>query len=60
MATVQNPTTPKLHTGVQPLRAGQGATFLWRKLHSLLGIVPILDALQTDFWTEVNKRRRRK
>ena len=41
MATVQNPTTPKLHTGVQPLRAGQGTTFLWRKLHSLLGIIPI-------------------
>ncbi len=41
MATVPNPTTPKLHTGVQPLRAGQGTTFLWRKLHSLLGIIPI-------------------
>lgn len=41
MATVQNPTTPKLHAGVQPLRAAQGTSFLWRKLHSLLGIVPI-------------------
>ena len=27
--------------GVQPLRAGQGSSFLWRKLHSLSGIVPI-------------------
>jgi succinate dehydrogenase / fumarate reductase cytochrome b subunit len=27
--------------GVQPLRAGQGHSFLWRKLHSLSGIVPI-------------------
>ena len=27
--------------GVQPLRAGQGNSFLWRKLHSLSGIVPI-------------------
>jgi succinate dehydrogenase / fumarate reductase, cytochrome b subunit len=41
MATVQNPTTPKLHPGVQPLRAGQGVSFLLRKLHSLLGIIPI-------------------
>ena len=27
--------------GVQPLRAGQGHSFLLRKLHSLSGIVPI-------------------
>lgn len=41
MATVQHPSTPTLRPGVQPLRAGQGTSFLWRKLHSLLGIVPI-------------------
>jgi len=41
MATAQNPATPKLHAGVQPLRAGQGTSFIWRKLHSLLGIIPI-------------------
>ena len=41
MATVQNPATPKVHAGVQPLRAGQGTSFIWRKLHSLLGIIPI-------------------
>ena len=27
--------------GVQPLRAGEGHTYFWRKLHSLSGIVPI-------------------
>ncbi len=27
--------------GVQPLRAGQGYSFIWRRLHSLSGIVPI-------------------
>ncbi|GAC1366872.1 MAG: hypothetical protein NVSMB3_15530 [Acidobacteriaceae bacterium] len=27
--------------GVQPLRAGEGRSFLWRKLHSLSGIIPI-------------------
>lgn len=32
--------TPK-QRGVQPLRAGEGNSFLWRKLHSLSGIVPI-------------------
>ena len=41
MATVQNSATPKVHAGVQPLRAGQGTSFIWRKLHSLLGIIPI-------------------
>jgi succinate dehydrogenase / fumarate reductase cytochrome b subunit len=27
--------------GVQPLRAGEGHSYLWRRLHSLSGIVPI-------------------
>jgi len=27
--------------GVQPLRAGEGHSFFWRKLHSLTGIIPI-------------------
>jgi succinate dehydrogenase / fumarate reductase cytochrome b subunit len=35
------PASQPLHRGVQPLRAGQGNSFLWRKLHSLSGIVPI-------------------
>ena len=34
-------TANQLRTGVQPLRAGQGTSFLWRKLHSLLGVIPI-------------------
>ena len=51
MATVTSPApikpaaTPVAGTsvqrGVQPLRAGQGHSFLLRKLHSLSGIVPI-------------------
>jgi succinate dehydrogenase / fumarate reductase, cytochrome b subunit len=34
------PAAPQL-TGVQPLRAGEGNSYLWRKLHSLSGIIPI-------------------
>src|SRR6266700_543375 len=41
MATAQNPAAPKVRGGVQPLRPGEGASFYWRRLHSLLGIVPI-------------------
>jgi succinate dehydrogenase / fumarate reductase cytochrome b subunit len=41
MATVQPPAAHSVRRGVTPLRAGQGNSFLWRKLHSLLGIVPI-------------------
>ena len=41
MATTHNPATPTVHPGVQPLRTGQGTSFIWRKLHSLLGIIPI-------------------
>jgi succinate dehydrogenase / fumarate reductase cytochrome b subunit len=41
MATAQNPAPPAALRGVQPIRAGQGHSFLLRKLHSLSGIVPI-------------------
>ena len=41
MATVQIPAAHTLRRGVQPLRAGQGSSFLWHRLHSLLGIVPL-------------------
>ncbi len=34
------PATPQIR-GVQPLRAGEGHSFFWRKLHSLTGIIPI-------------------
>jgi len=41
MATAQQPAAHTVRRGVPPLRAGQGNSFLWRKLHSLLGIIPI-------------------
>jgi succinate dehydrogenase / fumarate reductase cytochrome b subunit len=41
MAAAQSPAAPAVHRGVPPLRAGQGTSFIWRKLHSLLGVVPI-------------------
>jgi len=41
MATSQQPAAHTLRGGVQPLRAGEGNTYLWRKLHSLLGIIPL-------------------
>lgn len=43
-ATVSNPaeaTASRIPPGVQPLRAGQGHSFFWRRLHSLSGIFPI-------------------
>ena len=40
MATVQS-AAPQVSRGVEPLRAGQGTSFILHKLHSLLGIVPI-------------------
>ncbi|MDE3104561.1 MAG: succinate dehydrogenase [Acidobacteriota bacterium] len=39
--TTPAPSTTTSGRGVQPLRAGQGNSFLWHKLHSLSGIVPI-------------------
>ncbi|MFP5209229.1 MAG: succinate dehydrogenase cytochrome b558 subunit [Acidobacteriota bacterium] len=41
MATAQSAAAPTVRRGVQPLRAGQGTSYLWHKLHSLLGIIPI-------------------
>lgn len=41
MATAQSSPAHSVRRGVQPLRAGQGTSFIWRKLHSLLGIIPI-------------------
>ena len=41
MATAQHSAAPAVQRGVQPLRAGQGTSFIWRKLHSLLGVIPI-------------------
>lgn len=41
MATIQQPGAHTVRRGVQPLRAGKGTGFIWRKLHSLLGVIPI-------------------
>jgi succinate dehydrogenase / fumarate reductase cytochrome b subunit len=45
MATAQHSAAPPAKSpvrhGVEPLRAGEGYSFVWRKLHSLSGIVPI-------------------
>lgn len=42
MATTASPPAPiQLKNGVAPLRAGQGVSFLLRRLHSLSGIIPI-------------------
>src|ERR1035441_8856126 len=46
MATTAPPAPPPASThtvkpGIRPLRPGVGHSFLWRRLHSLSGIVPI-------------------
>jgi len=33
--------SPRIAKGVPPLRAGQGNSFFWRRLHSLSGIIPV-------------------
>ena len=41
MASTAQSTSTSLPKGVAPLRAGTGNSFLWRRLHSLTGIVPV-------------------
>jgi len=41
VATSSSAGTGVLSAGIQPLRAGQGHSFLWRRLHSLSGIIPV-------------------
>jgi succinate dehydrogenase / fumarate reductase cytochrome b subunit len=41
VAATANPVAPQIKSGVAPLRAGQGTSFLLRRLHSLSGVVPI-------------------
>jgi succinate dehydrogenase / fumarate reductase cytochrome b subunit len=36
-----SPAAPALRPGVAPLRAGQGVSFVLRRLHSLSGIIPV-------------------
>ncbi|HEV2115088.1 MAG TPA: succinate dehydrogenase [Terriglobales bacterium] len=43
--------SPKVHSGVAPLRAGQGHSFFWRRLHSLSGIFPIGAFLVEHFFS---------
>lgn len=40
MATTHQ-SAPTVRPGVEPLRAGKGNSFFFRKLHSLLGVIPI-------------------
>ena len=41
MASTASPAAPSIKSGVAPLRAGEGTSFLLRRLHSLSGVVPI-------------------
>ena len=41
MASMNSSAVPAVQPGVPALRAGQGNSYLWRKLHSLLGILPL-------------------
>ncbi|MGA3126648.1 MAG: succinate dehydrogenase [Candidatus Korobacteraceae bacterium] len=41
MSSTAQATSSSLPKGVAPLRAGTGTSFLWRRLHSLSGIVPV-------------------
>ncbi len=41
MASAVSSTAPGIRQGVAPLRAGQGVSFILRRLHSLTGIVPV-------------------
>jgi len=41
VASTASPVAPKIRAGVAPLRAGEGYSFLLRRLHSITGIVPI-------------------
>jgi succinate dehydrogenase cytochrome b subunit len=41
VASTVQPTSTSIPKGVQPLRAAQGNSFFWRRLHSLTGIVPV-------------------
>src|SRR5919109_3691976 len=36
-----SPAAARISEGVPPLRAGEGRSFLWRRLHSLSGIIPV-------------------
>lgn len=52
-STARSPAAVSLGRGVAPLRAGQGQSFFWRRLHSLTGIVPIGVFLIEHFFSNV-------
>jgi succinate dehydrogenase / fumarate reductase cytochrome b subunit len=41
VASTASPAAPQTKSGVAPLRAGEGISFLLRRLHSLSGVIPI-------------------
>jgi succinate dehydrogenase / fumarate reductase cytochrome b subunit len=54
MASLSPPVTSTPHkarAGVAPLRAGEGRSFLWRRLHSLTGIFPVGVFLTEHFFS---------
>jgi len=51
VATTAGPAAPTQGKGVAPLRAGQGHSFLLRRLHSLTGIIPIGAFLVEHFFS---------
>ena len=44
----------RIRAGVPSLRAGEGNSFVWRRLHSLTGIVPIGAFLVEHFISKCN------
>ncbi len=53
MAASVSPAVPVPTKGVAPLRAGQGHSFFWRRLHSLTGIIPIGAFLIEHFFSNL-------
>jgi succinate dehydrogenase cytochrome b subunit len=52
VASTASPAVPPvLRGGVAPLRAGEGHSFFWRRLHSLTGIIPIGAFLLEHFFS---------
>jgi len=50
-STASTPAPTRITGGVAPLRAGQGHSFFWRRLHSLTGIIPIGAFLVEHFFS---------
>ena len=50
VASTASPAAPAIPEGVAPLRAGEGRSFLLRRLHSLSGIIPVGAFLFEHAW----------